>query len=137
MCRLSSKAATGGRLNAFGALGGQGTRPLGNAAPTVTGVTPADGATGVRRARNVTATFFEEMDPATSNGSTVTLKNIKTGATVRGDSSCKTVTPDPNSSLAGRTKHTVTIKGSSGGAGDAAGAPLAADKVWSFTTGKK
>jgi len=51
-------------------------------APTVETTTPADGATGVRRNTNLSATFSKKMDSSTLSASTITLKNTKTGQTV-------------------------------------------------------
>jgi thermitase len=106
-------------------------------APTVGSVTPANGATGVSRSTTVTATFSEAMDPATLTNSTVTLKNGSTtvSATVSYDAASKKVTLKPSATLSYQTKYTATVKGGTSGAKDQAGNPLAADKVWSFTTG--
>ena len=147
---LVGKTATGGRLNAAGALKpapssiteATPTPPTGDIeAPTVTTISPSGGATGTRRAANVTAAFSEEMDAATLTGQTVTLKRVSTGstvtATVRCDNPCRTVTLDPSTSLASRTKYEARIFGGPGGPGDKAGNRLAADKVWTFTTGRR
>ena len=110
-------------------------------APTVGSTTPADGATGVQRNTNLSATFSEKMDPATLSTSTVTL--TKAGSTtpvqakVSYDGGTKTLTlnpfPDnPKQKLARRTTYTVKISG----AKDEGGNTLA-DKVWTFKTGRK
>ena len=117
--------------------------PADTTPPTVSSVSPSDGATGVKLATSVTATFSEAMDPASLTTSTVTLfktsDTTKTPitATVSYDSTTKTVTLKPSSSLAANTKYTATVKGGTSGAKDKAGNPLATDKVWSFTTGKR
>ena len=107
-------------------------------APTVTSVSPADGASRVVRNTTVKATFSEEMDPATLTNSTVLLVRYGTttslSATVSYDAATKTVTLKPSKSLAANTRYTATVKGGSGGAKDKAGNPLAADKTWSFRT---
>src|SRR4029079_14902353 len=46
----------------------------------------------------------------------------------------RTVTFDPAAGLTGATTYAATVKGGSGGVKDAAGKPLSADQVWSFTT---
>ena len=46
-----------------------------------------------------------------------------------------TVTLNPTANLATSTLYTATIKGGAAGVKDLAGNPLAADKVWTFTTG--
>jgi len=106
-------------------------------APTVSSVTPANGATGVSRSTSVTATFSEAMDPATLTNSTVTLKAGTTTVTltVSYDAASQKVTLKPSSSLSYQTKYTATVKGGTSGAKDQTGNALAADKVWSFTTG--
>ena len=108
-------------------------------------ITPANGATGVLITTRATATFSEAMDPGTLTGKTVTL--LKTGTTtpiaakVSYDVVSKTLTLVPSVILAKRTKYTVRIEGGGDTDGlavkDVAGNGLAADKVWSFTTGLK
>jgi hypothetical protein len=86
---------------------------------------------------NVVGTFSEAMDSRTITGKTVTLKNAAgttVSANVKYDLTGKTVTLDPNSNLAAGTTYTARIKGGSTGVRDAAGNPMAADKVWTFTT---
>lgn len=111
-------------------------------APTITNAAPAGGATKVRRTINVAATFSEAMSEDSLTESTVELVNTKTGAreqtavTLSPDG--LTVTLDPLAAkLAKKTRYEATIKGGSDGARDQAGNPLAEDKVWYFTTGKK
>ncbi len=134
---------TKARINACKAVGGtsctrSGTTPSPDTTkPTISSVTPADGATGVSRGTNVTATFSEAMKPDTLNTGTVTL--VKDGtteqitATVTVSSDGKTVTLDPSASLAYDTKYKATV---TTGAKDTAGNLLANDKVWIFTTEK-
>ncbi|MDQ3436574.1 MAG: Ig-like domain-containing protein [Actinomycetota bacterium] len=92
------------------------------------------------RTTNVTASFSESIDPATlaNNG---TLVDTETGAQVQATVTLspdgKTVTLDPSATLAKRTRYEARIKGGTGGVKDLAGNPLAADRVWSFTTGAK
>jgi hypothetical protein len=110
-------------------------------APTVGSVTPSNSATGVSRTTTVTASFSEAMDPTTLTAST--FKLTKQGSTtpiaaaVSYDATTNKVTLKPSSPLAANTKYTATVKGGTSGAKDQAGNPLASDKVWSFTTGKK
>lgn len=107
-------------------------------APTVTSVSPSNGATSVVRTVTVKAKFSEQMDPATLNNSTVTLVPYGTttpvSATVTYDAGTRTVSLKPSSTLASYTRYTATVKGGSAGAKDKAGNPLAANKVWSFRT---
>ncbi len=89
----------------------------------------------------VTATFSEDMSPQTLTTSTVTLiktydpYKVPVSATVSYDSASKKVTLKPSLALTSYTSYTATVKGGTSGAKDLAGNPLAADKVWSFTTG--
>ena len=83
---------------------------------------------------NVTATFSEAMDPSTLD--TTTVKLVKKGATtpvaasVSYDAATKEVTLSPSKRLkSGETYKAMVTRG----AKDAAGNPLAAAKVWSFT----
>jgi hypothetical protein len=81
------------------------------------------------------------MDPATLTASSFRL--TKQGSTtpikaaVSYNATDKRVTLKPSSPLAASTKYTATVKGGAQGAEDKAGNPLASDKVWTFTTGKK
>ena len=107
--------------------------------PTVTGMSPANGAKNVATAAVVTATFSEPMDQATLTTTTVTLVQQGTTtplpATVSYDEATRTVTLRPTARLAAsRTTYTATVKGGVGGVKDAAGNLLAADKTWSFFT---
>ena len=104
-------------------------------APTVAGVAPANGATGVALTANVEASFSEAMDPATLGATNFTL--VKQGtttpvaATVTYDGATKKAIFDPNADLEAGITYTATLKG---GAKDLADNALAADKAWSFTT---
>ena len=137
----AGKTVTGDMIDANAAVAAAGgtTPPTSDTTPpTVGSHSPASGATRVRIASNVTATFSEEMDPATLTDATVTLTDTRTGSTVpsavRCDSPCRTVTLDPSASLAKKTRYEVRI---TTGAEDKVGNALAADATWSFTTGRK
>jgi hypothetical protein len=112
--------------------GGPDTTP-----PTVTGVSPANGATGVSSGANVTATFSEPLNASTVNSSTVELRGpggALVSAAVSYDPTTRTATLDPAATLANTTQYTATVKGGASGVKDSAGNALAADRVWSFTT---
>jgi len=101
--------------------------------PTVIAMSPANLAISVPLNTTVSATFSSVMNPATINTSTFTLTGP--GATpVPGavTYSGSTATFTPTASLAASTVYTATI---TTGATDPAGNPLAANFVWSFTTG--
>ncbi|HKG52250.1 MAG TPA: Ig-like domain-containing protein [Actinomycetales bacterium] len=102
--------------------------------PTVSARTPANGATGVSRTANITATFSE---PVTGVGPTsFTLKNATSGAAIGATSvtynaTTRVATFDPNVTLAADTKYTATL---TTGVRDTGGNPVAAT-TWTFTTG--
>jgi hypothetical protein len=101
-------------------------------APTVISTVPASGAGSVPVNTLVSATFSEPMNPATLNAATFTVTGP--GATpVAGVVSYagSTATFTPTVVLATSTLFTATI---TTGAKDPAGAGLAANYVWSFTT---
>jgi Ice-binding-like/Bacterial Ig-like domain len=103
--------------------------------PTVTSTIPLNGATGVPRNQIISATFSTAMNPATINSTTFTLTGP--GATavlglVVYSSVGNTLTFTPTANLAASTLFTATI---TTGAKDLAGIGLAANYVWTFTTG--
>jgi hypothetical protein len=100
--------------------------------PIVVSTDPTNGATNVSTAKIITATFNEEMDPATINGTTFLLKQGTTSIPGVITYSGKTATFTPNSPLAANTVYTGTI---TTGAKDPAKNALVADYVWSFNTG--
>jgi hypothetical protein len=108
------------------------------AVPTVTGVAPAEGATGVPASTNVAATFSEAMNATTINGTTFTLIRQGTAtpvaATVTYDAASKRAILNPSADLVEQATYTATLKGGTSGVKNLAGNALAADKSWSFTT---
>ncbi len=105
--------------------------------PSVTTVTPAEGATGVPVASDVTGTFSEAMDPSTVSGTTIRLTDSAgsaVSATVTYDAATSAVRLDPAADLTGSGTYTATIAGGATGVKDTAGNPLTTDKTWSFTT---
>jgi ketosteroid isomerase-like protein len=102
------------------------------APPTVVSTVPANGATALAVNTTISAVFSEAMNPATINGATFTVTGP--GATpVAGTVTYAgtTATFMPTSVLANSTLFTATI---TTGAKDPAGASLAANFVWTFTT---
>jgi subtilisin family serine protease len=126
------------RINANGGVSGGTTAPPDTTAPTVSSISPTEWQSNVARDTGVTATFSEEMDPATLTASTVTLfqawTTTKISATVSYDAASKKVTLKPSAILAASTYYTATVKGGSSGVKDKAGNALAADKAWTFYT---
>jgi DNA-binding beta-propeller fold protein YncE len=112
------------------------------AAPKVSATTPASGKTGVRRDSNITATFSEQMDSYTlSNWGPSSVKIVKAStrqevwlADVSCDNPCWTVTIDPSSNLAKKTKYKATITTK---AKDLSGKALSKNYSWTFTTGRR
>jgi len=107
--------------------------------PTVSGHSPAAGATGVAVNTSVTATFSEPIDPATVGSSTFELRdgaNALVPATVTYDAASRTATLTPSAALAASTTYTARVRGGATDPRikDLAGNALAADVSWSFTS---
>jgi hypothetical protein len=106
--------------------------------PTVTAITPLNLATGVGFNTAIVAMFDEAMDSTTMNGSTFTLASgcAPSGALVGGGVTYNPInniiTLTPTSPLAPLTCFTVTV---TTGAKNLADVPMAANFVWTFTTG--
>lgn len=103
-------------------------------APTVTAVTPLDGAVLVAMNTSLTATFDSAMRPASINSTTFTVTG-PAGAAVAGIVSYVATTGvatfRPNANLASNSLYTATI---TTGAQNQQGTPLAAAHTWTFTT---
>jgi acid phosphatase type 7 len=128
----------GGSEQCHGAPGSTGTTP-----PTVTNVAPGNGALDVPIGSKVEATFSEAMDANTIKDSTFTLTqpdgtdpdtnpDLVPGTVSYSSTSNKaTLTP---ANLDYSITYSATVKGGANGVKDAAGNPLSADEVWTFTT---
>lgn len=132
----SAQSATGNALAAnFVWSFTTGTTPD-TTPPTVIATIPASGAMGVPINHTITATFSEAMDSSTITASgTFTLAVAGAGgAAVPGTVGYAgtTATFQPTSALAANTEFTATITTA---AEDLSGNALAANFVWSFTTG--
>ena len=108
-------------------------------APTVTAMTPANGASDVAIGTVVTATFSEALDPATVTGQTFELRdgtNTVVAASVSYAAATQTATLTPSAPLATLSTYTATLKGGATDprVKDVAGNALAGDVSWSFTT---
>ena len=119
----------------FNPSGGGDTTP-----PTVAGVSPAAGATGVSGATTVTAAFSESLDAATVGASTFELRdagNQLITAAVSYNAATNTATLTPGAPLAPSAVYTARLRGGTTDPRikDAAGNALATDVAWSFTTG--
>ena len=107
--------------------------------PTVTGRSPASGATGVALTTAVTATFSEAMSPASITAATFELRdagNTLVPAAVTYNAGTTTATLTPTASLAAGVSYTATVKGGTVDprVKDLAGNALAVDAGWTFTT---
>jgi len=107
-----------------------------NSAPTVTLTVPADLAMNVGINQTINATFSTGMDPTTINTGTFTVAgpgatSFLTG-TVTYNATSNVATFAPTANLASNVLYTATV---TTGAKDLAGNALAANKIWTFTTG--
>ena len=109
-----------------------------NTPPTVSSVTPVNGATGVSTVTIVSAVFNEAMNASSVNGSTIELRgpsNVLVTATVSYNAATNTATLTPSAALANSTLYTAKVISGASGVKDVAGNALASDYSWSFTTG--
>ena len=124
----------------FSGIGGNYVASYGadSTAPTVTGTSPASGATGVPIGAVVTATFSEAMNASTINTNTFQLRNAANAlvpATVAWDAGTRSARLTPSSALDGSTTYTAQVIGGPGSprAQDLSG-NAAVGTSWSFTT---
>ncbi|MFI6447452.1 Ig-like domain-containing protein [Kitasatospora sp. NPDC050543] len=118
-----------GAVGSYTATYGQDTT-----APTVTGTSPATGATGVPAGTPVRFNFSEPLDRATVTAATVTLRTTggqPVNGTVGYDGASSSAVFTPAAPLALTTGFTATVQG----VRDAAGNALASPYSLSFTTG--
>lgn len=100
--------------------------------PTVSSVSPANGATGVALSATISATFSEEMEESTVTTSTFAISTGGNNINGTISHSGNTYTFTPSTSLTSNTQYTATI---TTGVKDSAGNALASNYTWSFTTG--
>ena len=101
-------------------------------APSVSSVSPVNGATDVATYTTVTVTFDMAMDESTITTSSFTLSNGgAVSGTVSYDSGTYTATFTPTANLASNTTYTATLSTAITSAG---GTPLASVYSWSFAT---
>ena len=115
----------------------QVTYALDTVPPTVSGVSPAGGESGISTTTSVTVAFSEAMDPSTISSGTFELRtaeNTLVPADVSYDAATQTATLDPTVTLANSTTYTATVKGGTNGVKDVADNLLNNDVSWSFTT---
>ena len=105
--------------------------------PRVVARNPLAGASGVPVATVISADFNEALDPATVSAATFELRDDQDAlipGVVSYAAPARRVVFTPTGSLSYLGTYTGRVRGGSGGVTDAAGNPLAADDVWSFTT---
>ena len=109
-------------------------------APTLSSVAPTDDAATVALDANVEANFSEAIAASTITDATFTLTlgggsgATPVAAAVSYDPTTNKATLNPNVSLQAGKTYSAKVKGGSAGVKDSAGNPMAADRVWSFTT---
>ena len=107
--------------------------------PTVVIVSPVTGGTGICPTKIVSASFSEAMDAATINATSflVTDGGVAVAGSVSYDAALQLASFVPTSAagFAPSRTFTATILSGAGGVKDLAGNPLAANRVWTFTTG--
>ncbi|MGN6830665.1 Ig-like domain-containing protein [Paucibacter sp. M5-1] len=103
--------------------------------PTVAITVPAAGAINVASNARLSATFSEDINPATISATSFTLVNTSLGTTVSGSVSytaaSRTALFTPAAALSGNTVYTATIATA---VTDLIGNAMAANYVWTFTT---
>lgn len=102
-------------------------QPNAQPAPTVTGV--ANQVDGVAPNRAIGVVFSEPMNPATINANTFYIQGV--AGAVSYDATSRIATLKPNKSLAPTTQYTAVV---TTGAMSAAGAPMAQNYTFAFTT---
>ena len=105
--------------------------------PTISGISPANGTTGVNPGAKVTVTFSEPMDPTTITSGTFKVfdpGNNPVSATVSYNPVTQLATLTPAVSLVNLQLYTVIVQGGSSGVKDLVGNSLANEYSWNFTT---
>ena len=111
------------------------TSAVDNTPPTVTSVSPVNGATGVSTGANIIANLNEAINASTVTTTTFQLRDAGNNLIPASVSTLSgQITLDPTSTLAGSTVFTATITGGASGVKDLAGNALAGNFSWSFTT---
>lgn len=127
-------AQTLGRGPHKGGGGGGGSTPP---QAQIVSLFPAPGSIDRPIGNQPKATFDMDMDAATINTTTFTLKdhlNIPVAGTVDYDPALRQAIFHPSANLSNNEAYTATIKGGSSGVKNTAGTPMTADTSWGFTT---
>jgi uncharacterized protein DUF4082/Big-like domain-containing protein len=107
--------------------------------PSITSVSPADGASNISPATAVTAAFSQAMDPTTFDNNTFQLldpSNNAVGATVTYNGSTSTATLQPFVPLLASTTYTAVVRGGTVDprVKNQSGVAMTSSVSWSFTT---
>ncbi|MGB3634011.1 MAG: Ig-like domain-containing protein, partial [Rubrobacteraceae bacterium] len=105
-------------------------------APRVLRTNPASGARNVSARSPVVVTFSEKMNRATVSKTTVRLLKGRRAVPARVvyDAARNRAILKSSTRLAPKTSYSVLVVGKARGGKDLAGNPLAADRIWRFTT---
>ncbi len=108
--------------------------------PSVAGVSPMNGGSGIGINTSLSATFSEPLDEATVGTTTFEIRspaNALVPATVTWNASTRMTILQPTAPLLNSTTYTVRVKGgpTDPRVKDVAGNAMTSDFVWSFTTG--
>jgi hypothetical protein len=107
------------------------SQSVANTPPTVTGVTPDNGSTGVAVSAAPTATFSQPVTPSTASFTVTGPGGSTVPGSVTFNSGNTVATFTPSSSLAAGTSYTATVSGAQNSSNLAMTAPFS----WTFTTG--
>ena len=104
--------------------------------PAVLSTSPANGASGVKPAPTISASFNQAMLASSITTSTFQLRDASSTlvpATVSYSAATGKASIAVTNALTYGATYTATVKGGANGVKSASGAPLAADRSWSFT----
>ncbi|MDO8522438.1 MAG: Ig-like domain-containing protein, partial [bacterium] len=109
-----------------------------NTAPTILGVSPTSGLTGVSMSPVITAGFSKDMNPGTLTSTTVTLVKSSDNSGVTGgitySPNSRSVSFVPSTPLAAGTPYSFVVVGGASGVTDLANNVLASHSTTTFTT---
>jgi hypothetical protein len=105
--------------------------------PTITAVTPANGAGSVSITVAPTVVFSETMNATTISNAAIEMRNSSNtliSISISYNAATRTATLTPAAALANLSTYSVTVKGGPAGVKDASNNALVSDYSWSFTT---
>ena len=105
--------------------------PVAGPAPTITGTTPLNGATGVPLNTKLSASFDSAMTPLTTANFSLKQGTTAVAGTVSNSADGTVAVFSPSANLSPSLVYTATVAAAT----SAAGVALAAPTTWSFTTG--